>query len=268
MILHSPSKTEKTIISDEDKIMKEENGKILGVIGGMGPLATQLFYRMVIESTDAGRDQDHINMIILNHATMPDRTTAIMDGTIDKVLDKLAADAQYLVDGGATCIAIPCNTTHAVLDKLQERVSIPIINMVKSTAEYVSSQVAGPIPVNEHSNSLVQPEKHIVGIMATSGTIKMELYQNACRQFDLEPVVPSPEKQELVMKMIYDGVKNGGPVSFEDFESVAGELQDMGAEKIILGCTELSVIRELFSLRDFYVDAMQVLTDRAIELCR
>ena len=253
MILHSPSKTEKTIISDEDKIMKEENGKILGVIGGMGPLATQLFYRMVIESTDAGRDQDHINMIILNHATMP---------------DKLAADAQYLVDGGATCIAIPCNTTHAVLDKLQERVSIPIINMVKSTAEYVSSQVAGPIPGNEHANSFVQPEKHIVGIMATSGTIKMELYQNACRQFDLEPVVPSPEKQELVMKMIYDGVKNGGPVSFEDFESVAGELQDMGAEKIILGCTELSVIRELFSLRDFYVDAMQVLTDRAIELCR
>ena len=93
--------------------MKEENGKILGVIGGMGPLATQLFYRMVIESTDAKKDQDHINMIILNHATMPDRTAAIMDGTIDKVLDKLAADAKYLEDGGATCIAIPYNTTHA-----------------------------------------------------------------------------------------------------------------------------------------------------------
>ena len=104
--------------------------------------------------------------------------------------------------------------------------------------------------------------------MATSGTIKMELYQNACRQFGLEPVIPSPERQELVMKMIYDGVKNGGPVSFRDFEDVAGELQDKGARRIILGCTELSVIREMFSLGQYYVDAMQVLTDRAVEMCK
>lgn len=239
--------------------MKEENGKILGVIGGMGPLATQLFYRMVIDSTDAKCDQDHINMIILNHATMPDRTTAIMDGTIDSVLDKLASDAQYLTDGGATCIAIPCNTTHAVMDQLQERVSIPIINMVRSTAEYVSRLLGGVSKTGKSAK---------VGIMATSGTIKMELYQKACRDYGLEPVIPSPEKQELVMKMIYDGVKNGGPVSFHDFEAVSGELQDKGARRIILGCTELSVIREMFSLRDFYVDAMQVLTDRAVEMCK
>lgn len=234
--------------------MKEENGKILGVIGGMGPLATQLFYRMVIDSTDAKCDQEHINMIIVNHATMPDRTTAIMNGTIDKVLDKLAKDGQYLEDGGATCIAIPCNTTHAVLDRLQERVSIPIINMVESTAEHIS-------------NLLKSEEKPIVGIMATSGTIKMGLYQDACRKYGLEPVIPSPEKQEIVMKMIYDGVKNGGSVSFDDFEAVAGELQDKGAQRVILGCTELSVIREMFSLANYYVDAMQVLVDRSIDMC-
>ena len=70
------------------------------------------------------------------------------------------------------------------------------------------------------------------------------------------------------MKMIYDGVKNGGPVSFRDFEDVAGELQDKGARRIILGCTELSVIREMFSLGQYYVDAMQVLTDRAVEMCK
>ena len=244
--------------------MKEENGKILGVIGGMGPLATQLFYRMVIESTDAKKDQDHINMIILNHATMPDRTTAIMDGTIDKVLDKLATDAKYLEDGGATCIAIPCNTTHAVMDRLQARVGIPIINMVRSTAEYISESLSASRNTKNRSDQSAP----VVGIMATSGTIKMELYQNACRQFGLEPVIPSPERQELVMKMIYDGVKNGGPVSFRDFEDVAGELQDKGARRIILGCTELSVIREMFSLGQYYVDAMQVLTDRAVEMCK
>lgn len=233
--------------------MKSENGKILGVIGGMGPLATQLFYRMVIDATDAKTDQEHINMIILNHATMPDRTTAIMNGTTDHVLDKLAEDARYLEDGGATCIAIPCNTTHAIIDKLQDRVNIPIINMVRSTAQAIHEMIG---------------DGGKVGVMATSGTIKMALYQKACTDMGLVPVIPSEENQQLVMKMIYDGVKKGGPVSFADFEKVAGALQDEGCEKVILGCTELSVIKEMFSLTDYYVDAMKVLTDRSIELCR
>ncbi len=239
--------------------MKNENGKILGVIGGMGPAATQLFYRMIIDNTDAHSDQEHLNMIILNHATMPDRTTAIMDGTIDKVLDKLAADAAYLEEGGATCIAIPCNTTHAVMDRLQARVNIPIINMIDETAAYVADLLGAKAP-----DSSTAPT---VGIMATSGNIKMELYQNACIAHGLNPVIPSPEKQETVMGLIYDGVKNGGEVKFSDFEDVAGELEDKGAQRIILGCTELSVIREMFSLTDFYIDAMQILARRSLELC-
>lgn len=246
--------------------MKNENGKILGVIGGMGPAATQLFYRMIIDNTDAHSDQEHLNMIILNHATMPDRTTAIMDGTIDKVLDKLAADAAYLEEGGATCIAIPCNTTHAVMDRLQARVNIPIINMIDETAAYVA-ELLGATAQNDASAPSGASTTPTVGIMATSGNIKMELYQNACIAHGLNPVIPSPEKQETVMRLIYDGVKNGGEVKFSDFEDVAGELEDKGAQRIILGCTELSVIRELFSLTDFYVDAMQILARRSLELC-
>ena len=57
----------------------KDGRKAIGVIGGMGPLATQLFYKMVIEKTDAHTDQEHINMVILNHATMPDRTDAILN---------------------------------------------------------------------------------------------------------------------------------------------------------------------------------------------
>ena len=61
----------------------------LGVIGGMGPMATQLFYKNVIEMTDAKTDQEHIDMIILSHASVPDRTTAIKSGETDKVFDVL-----------------------------------------------------------------------------------------------------------------------------------------------------------------------------------
>ena len=252
--------------------MKNENGKILGVIGGMGPAATQLFYRMIIDNTNAHSDQEHLNMIILNHATMPDRTAAIMDGNVDRVLDKLAADAAYLEQGGATCIAIPCNTTHAVMDKLQARVNIPIINMIDETAAYVAELLgaeSSPGNADTRSSNSNAPDdtRPVVGIMATSGNIKMELYQNACRKYGLTPVIPSPERQDTVMRLIYDGIKNGGEVKFSDFEDVAGELEDKGAQRIILGCTELSVIREMFNLTDFYVDAMQVLARRSLKLC-
>lgn len=234
--------------------MKEEGGKILGVIGGMGPAASQLFYKMIIERTDATKDQDHLNMIILNHATMPDRTEAILNGTVSRVLDKLAADAEYLSDGGATCIAITCNTTHAVMDELSARSPIPIINMIRETAKHVADLLEG------------EDDKK-VGIMATTGNIEMNLYQKACEESGLTPIVPSEKNQELVMSMIYDGIKKGNPVSFEEFESAAGELLDQGCKRIILGCTELSVIKEMFNLTDFYVDALEVLADKSLELC-
>jgi aspartate racemase len=111
--------------------MKNANGRVLGVIGGMGPLATQLFYKMVIENTDASCDQDHIDMIILSHASMPDRTLAIEEERTDELVEKLSADARFLEESGATCIAVPCNTTHVILPKLQEKVGIPIIDMIE-----------------------------------------------------------------------------------------------------------------------------------------
>ena len=61
----------------------------LGIIGGMGPLATDMFFNMVISKTDGDKDQDHIDMIILNHASMPDRTQAIKSGDLREIQGKL-----------------------------------------------------------------------------------------------------------------------------------------------------------------------------------
>ena len=68
---------------------------ILGIIGGMGPSASNLFYEMVISNTEATCDQDHIDMIILNHATMPDRTESILSGEIDVIKEKLKSDIRF-----------------------------------------------------------------------------------------------------------------------------------------------------------------------------
>lgn len=232
--------------------MWEKDHKILGVIGGMGPLATQLFYRQVIELTDAACDQDHVDMILFNHASMPDRTDAILSGNTEPLFLKLEEDAKKLEAYGASAIAIPCNTSHFFADRLQASVSIPIIHMIREAADYVAKR-----------------EKKVerVGILATDGTMKSGLYQDACLAAGVEPYVPSEKAQALVMKIIYEGIKGGNEIDYNDFIAIEGDLAANGCQAAIMACTELSCFKERYHLPNYFIDAMEVLAIRSIEAC-
>lgn len=233
--------------------MSGSSNGLVGVIGGMGPLATHKFYQMVIEKTDAACDQEHVDMIILNHATIPDRTKLIAEDKTDELLEILLADARMLETNGATVIAIPCNTSHVIIDRLQAGVEIPILNMVEETAEEIAKSF--------------ECEGLKIGILATDGTIQTKLYQKALEKKGITPVIPSPETQKLVMKIIYDGVKTGGEIDFSDFLKIQEEMVDKNCQGAILACTELSCFKSIYNLPDYYIDAMNVLAKRAITAC-
>ncbi|GAB1475567.1 aspartate racemase [Bacillota bacterium] len=226
--------------------------KILGIVGGMGPLATQLFYRMLINMTDAEKDQDHLDMIILNHASMPDRTEAIKSGNIEKLYEELLKDVKKLEGDGVSAIAIPCNTSHMVMDRLQAEAGIPIINMIRETVMHIKRE---------------RPGISRIGILATDGTIAGGLYQKACKDEGLQPFVPGTASQALVMKIIYQGIKGGNPVDYNDLIKIQGDMAAEGCEAAIMGCTELSCVKEMYGLPSYYVDAMEVLAAKAITLC-
>ena len=103
----------------------------LGVIGGMGPLATNVFYQYLIDHTVAHSDQDHINTILLSHASMPDRTASILSGNTEALLHAMQSDFALLNPLGLKAIAIPCNTSHYFYDTLTSFTDTPIINMVE-----------------------------------------------------------------------------------------------------------------------------------------
>lgn len=226
------------------------NKQKLGVIGGMGPQATSVFFERVIENTLAKRDQDHINMIILNHATLPDRTRLILENRGELFLEAVADDLKLLEQAGAANIAIPCNTSHYFYDEMQRMTKINIINMVEETVQEIYERFG---------------EGSKVGILATNGTIRSGIYRRACEKFGLQLYEPEDSVQEQVMDIIYLDVKCDKNTDPSKLEALIHQLvYEQGCRCVILACTELSCI----DLNPFYkecsIDAMEVLVKRSI----
>lgn len=223
---------------------------ILGIIGGMGPAATDLLYRRIIDRTAAERDQEHLDMIILNHASVPDRTAAIKSGNTAAVEQALSADVKFLENAGATAIAIPCNTSHYFYDKLQNAASVPIINMVR-----------------ESVLKLKETGRRRVCVLATDGTIMTGIYERECSRAGIEYIAPDAGTQKIVMRIIYDQVKKGFPGNMEDFQQIHHYIKNQGCDGAVLACTELSVFRDEAKLSDYYIDALDVLCEKSILTC-
>ncbi|GKV69661.1 aspartate racemase [Sporosarcina sp. NCCP-2716] len=224
--------------------------KTLGIIGGVGPLATMYFGDMIVRMTDAAQDQDHINTIILNDTTIPDRTAFILDGTKSDPVPQLIRDAQLLESLGAGVLAIPCNTAHTFYKDIQGSIGIPLIHMVDETVRRAAAQGA-----------------ERVGILATTGTVRAGVYQDACRREGLTPVIPDAAAQEQIMDVIYGQVKAGKPADAGTWQAVSDAMDAEGCDRIILGCTELSIVKKELGLGSRYIDAMQVLSEAVILEC-
>ena len=223
---------------------------ILGVLGGMGPQATNTFYQRIIDRTQAESDQEHLQVLIWSDAKIPDRTAGILGGDGEAVYSALLAGAKLLEGAGCTLLAIPCNTSHYFADRLQAELNVPIVHMIRETVKAIAA--AG---------------HRTVGILATDGTIRTGIYQKELEAAGLTAVTPPEDLQKVVMSIIYDEIKRGETGSREKFGEIDAFLRKAGCDCAILGCTELSVYRVLHSLPPYYIDAMEILAEQSILRC-
>lgn len=223
--------------------------KILGILGGLGPQASASFYQLLIDKTKASKDQEHIDIILFSHASMPDRTESINSGSreIEKIL---LDDLKKLEAFGADFITITCNTSHYFVDELKKQIKTPIISIVEETVEYL--KVKG---INK------------VGLLATDGTVKSRIYTDKLEVAEIDVVIPDEEHQKLVMDVIYKYVKAGERVPKDIFNKIEMFMKEKEVEGVILGCTELSVYGSEEHLSDFYVNPQEILSDKCIVLC-
>lgn len=213
-------------------------------------MATALFMEMITRMTDASCDQDHLEMIIHSRPQIPDRTAYILGRSKDDPVKEMAKIGQSLAGAGASCIAIPCVTAHYFHRELSEKIHVPIINAITATAE----------ELRKHGDAKA-------GIMATDGTVGTGIFQAGLEAAGIEAVVPDKTHQQYVMDLIYGCIKAGKPVDMEKFRSTEAYLREHGAQTIILGCTELSMIKEENRIGAGFIDAMEVLAQRSVLFC-
>jgi aspartate racemase len=225
--------------------------KRLGIIGGLGPMATAVFLEMIVEMTEAKTDQEHIEVLLHSMPRIPDRTKYILGESNDSPMPYFIDIGRKLSNDGADIIAIPCITAHFFQKELEKNLGCTVINTIEETALYLKSEGVSR-----------------VGIMATDGTIKSKLFQNVLCGYGIECVLPDDVNQKNVMNIIYGNVKAGIPADMEVFNSVSKSLFESGAQKILLGCTELSVVKHKNGgLGAGYLDVMEVLARKAVMEC-
>ncbi|CAN5396915.1 hypothetical protein BH11PSE4_BH11PSE4_07510 [soil metagenome] len=201
----------------------------IGVVGGVGPLATVDFMEKVVRLTKARRDQDHIKMIVEQNPQIPDRTEHLIHGGTDPTI-ALFATCKKLEAAEADLIAIPCNTAHAFVDRMQAHLRIPVLNMLDETMAQIAGRYAG----------------HLVGLLATSGTVDSGVYAEAAARAGVRLLLPDAAHQAMVMEAIYgaDGVKAGFTQGRcrEALRTAIDHLAEQGAGVVVLGCTELPLL--------------------------
>jgi aspartate racemase len=225
--------------------------KVIGILGGMGPEATADLYYRIIKATPAERDQEHIRTVIYSNPKIPDRTKAILGGG-ESPVSFLVETARKLEEAGVGFIIIPCNTAHYYIDQVQSEVQVPVINMVVETARYISR---------------VFPDVHKVGLLATDGTVKTGLYQATFTSEELTVLMPEPKMQEVTMRAIFSHIKSGNLDTGRVLILEAAEnIIDMGAEILVNGCTEISLVIKNGDLRIPVVDPLQVIAEYSVEV--
>ena len=213
-------------------------------------MATAYFLELIVAMTDVKRDQEHPEIIVMNIPSIPDRTAYILGKSSENPVIPMVELGKQMKDIGASVIATPCITAHYFHQGLQSGIGLPVIHGIRCCAELLQK------------NGVIK-----VGLMATDGTVQSGIFQKEVEAAEMEMVLPSPASQAKVMSIIYDYVKAGIAPDMTLYEDVRKELFEAGAEVIVLGCTELSLLKKDHALGSGILDALEVLAKESVLAC-
>ena len=232
--------------------MSGEERKTLGILGGMGPEATSNFFDLIIRNTAAGKDQEHVPVIIRSDPRVPDRTEAILHGG-ESPIPMLRAGMKVLRRAGADIMVMPCISAHYFLRDVVARENVAFVNLLDETRRYAMAAVPGI---------------RMIGLIATTGTVRSGIVRDAFAGTGIEIIVPGEDQQEKVMEAVYGkrGIKAGFTTgrSRRLILGIARSLVRRGAEAVMAGCTEIPLVLRQEDLAVPFIEPMRIAAWRAL----
>lgn len=221
------------------------------ILGGMGTMATESFVRQLNKRTPTHADQDYLNYILYNHATVPDRTAYILDRTKLNPVPVLQEDIRQQNILQPSFIVLTCNTAHYFFEELQKETKIPLLHMPKEAVKQIKAdQVTGK-----------------VAFLGTEGSVKAGVYERELINQGIDYLIPDKNLQAKINHLIYHDIKENDYINMDLFFEILADTKTLGCEAVILGCTELSLVAEYITQEHDYIiyDAQSILVDRTIE---
>ena len=216
---------------------------IIGILGGMGPEATNNFYNKIIQFTEAATDQEHIHIIIDSNTEIPDRTQFICGSGEDPKIEMIRSLIR-LEMMGAEYVAIPCNTAHYFYDDIKKYTKANILNMIHETAVFAKATKPG--------------DKDYL-LLATEGTYMSGIYTKEFNEIGLNIIEPESTDKKTIMSWIYE-VKSGKfKVKPAEFQALLDKYRSDKQIPVILGCTELPLLVEKIGTPEDYMDPVTIL---------
>jgi aspartate racemase len=236
-------------VQNSGRCADDSSRSILGVLGGMGPLATAYFYRCLIERTPAKTDQQHLPVVMWSDPSVPDRSAALL-GSGPSPVPAMVRGTRWLLDAGAEVIAVPCNTAHAFLARVAAETGARFLNMPAVTIRAAVEEV---------------PHARTIGILATKGTRVAQLYERAAEPRGLAVCQVSRTVQETVVDPAIAAVKAGSRLDHPESLVVHAvkELLAAGADVVIAGCSEIPLVSKVAARYVPIVDSVDSLAAAA-----
>ncbi|MFJ6324880.1 MULTISPECIES: aspartate/glutamate racemase family protein [unclassified Rhizobium] len=225
--------------------------KTVGIIGGLGPMATVTFMNSILKFTPADSDRDHLHMIVDCNPKVPDINASVLN-TGPSAVAGLVEGARRLEGAGADFIVMVCNAAHQYEAELRRSIAIPFVSMIDETMVKISSEFPG------FEN---------VGLLATNGCLQSELYQKQLAGRGLKPVLQKADELERLMRVLAR-IRGGnlGEEQRTDILALIDALVARGAQTVILGCTEIALVDPASGSAAPLIDPSVTLAEATVEL--
>lgn len=238
----------------EDRSLPEGSDMpgVVGILGGMGPLATVDFMRKMLQATPATIDQEHVPVVVSSIPQVPDRTEAFRGEGVSP-LEAMIASGRRLAHAGAGLVVMPCNTAHIWFDDVQRAIALPMLHLVDAAIEDALA---------------ASGRSQRIGLLATDATLASGLYVNR-KAGGVQWLLPTAsEMLEFVMPGIAAVKASQLRHGTELLETAARALARRGATALILGCTEIPLVLDQENSPLPVIDATAALAARAVAWSR